>query len=168
MRLLVFGLAAVLVSGAVLVGAPQQSTQRSAHDHSHEVSDFVGASLQQCELAMASVEDIARKLADARSSNDVTRSRAALDAATRSVSEVRQHLGSCSDTLKLVPRERARPALRFTTTMATVLDVLCGVTMDAAATPTASHDGQQYFFCSEADRDEFQKDPARFLVEPHR
>ena len=116
---------------------------------------------------MASVDDIDRLIADARRSADVIQTRAPLDAAARAVREVRQHLGSCTDILKLMPQTGKR-TLRFTTTTATLLDVVCGITTDRATVPTVTHEGQQYFFCSESDRDEFQKEPSRFLAEPHR
>ena len=168
MRRAILSMTAVVLFGVASVAAVAQSPQAGGQDHSHELSDFAAASLDQCQLAIASVEDIARFVDDASRAADVTRSRTALDAAARSVREVRQHLGSCADILKLLPQTPWRRTLRFTTTTATILDVLCRTKMDLTAIPTASHEGQPYYFCSEADRDEFQKEPARFLAEPHR
>ena len=164
--------ATLIVAAVVLLSVgsraeAQEPTKAGTRDHPHEVSDFAAASLAQCQLAMASADDIARLVADARRSADVTQIHASLDAAARAVREVRQHLGSCADILKLMPQTGKR-TLRFTTTTATLLEVVCGVKMDPATAPTVTHEGQPYFFCSEPDREEFQKDPARFLAEPHR
>ena len=164
--------ATLIVAAVVVVTLPlradaQEPTKAGTQDHPHEVSDFAAASLAQCQLAMASVDDIARLVADARRSADVSRMHASLDAAARAVREVRQHLGSCADILKLMPQTGKR-TLRFTTTTATLLEVVCGAKTDPATVPTVTHEGQQYFFCSEADRDEFQKNPAQVLAEPHR
>ena len=167
MRRVIVSLAAALLLAVPVVTAAQQPKGTAIQDHPHEVSDFAAASRAQCELAMASVNDIARLVENARRSADVTQTRTSLDAAARAVREVRQHLGSCADILKLMP-QTGRRTLRFTTTTATLLEVVCGVKADPPTVPTATHEGQQYFFCSEADRDEFQKDPPRFLAEPHR
>ena len=168
MRSVILSLAAVFVLSAVPLAGTRQSRENAGQAHPHEVSEFAAASREQCDLAMASVADIARLIDEARRVSDVTKSRAALAAAARSVTEVRQHLGSCTDILKLLPRTAGRRTLPFTTSTATVLEVVCSAQMDPAAIPAARHEGQQYYFCSEADRDEFQKDPTRFLAEPHR
>ena len=168
MRRIILHLAAVLALVAATPAAQQPAATAAGPAHPHELSDFAAASLGQCQLALASVDDMASLIDESRRASDAARSRAPLDAATRAVTEVRLHLASCIDTLKLIPQTPGRRILRFTTTTATLLDVLCGVTMAPGAVPTATHNGQEYFFCSAADRDDFQKDPPRFLVQPHR
>ena len=160
--------AAILALAAAPAAAQQPVAAASTAAHPHELADFAAASLGQCELALASVDDIAGLVEESRRASDATRARAPLDAATRAVREVRLHLASCIDTLRLIPQSPGSRAPRFTTTTATLLEVLCGVTIAAGAVPTATHEGQSYFFCSEVDRAEFQKDPSRFLARPHR
>ena len=49
----------------------------------------------------------------------------------------------------------------------TVLDPVCGMTVDMAAAEasglTAEHDGQTYYFCGKGCKLEFGDDPERFL-----
>jgi YHS domain-containing protein len=39
----------------------------------------------------------------------------------------------------------------------------CGSSFDPATAPSAVYDGRRYYFCSQADRNDFLKDPAMSL-----
>jgi Cu+-exporting ATPase len=43
-------------------------------------------------------------------------------------------------------------------------DPVCGMTVDTTdAAPTASHDGETYFFCCSGCREQFVANPARYI-----
>ena len=53
------------------------------------------------------------------------------------------------------------------TEAATVLDPVCGMTVDPAKTPhRAAHDGTNHFFCGKTCREKFVADPAKYLARP--
>jgi Cu+-exporting ATPase len=54
------------------------------------------------------------------------------------------------------PRLPVIPAERF-------IDPACAQTIDVATAPRAIHQGKAYYFCSQAEREEFLKDPTAFL-----
>jgi YHS domain-containing protein len=45
-------------------------------------------------------------------------------------------------------------------------DPVCGLKVDPASAPSARHNGQTYYFCSEQHQRSFQKDPAKYLPKP--
>jgi YHS domain-containing protein len=47
--------------------------------------------------------------------------------------------------------------------LARVVDPRCAATIDMINAPRAAHDGKVYYFCSDADRDAFVKDPVTYL-----
>ncbi len=55
----------------------------------------------------------------------------------------------------------AMAATADTSTQAT--DPVCGLKVDRAVAPHASHEGKSYSFCSEQHRELFQKNPAKYL-----
>ncbi len=40
---------------------------------------------------------------------------------------------------------------------------VCGMTVDPQTAPSATHDAQTYYFCSEGCRDQFVADPGRYV-----
>jgi len=45
-------------------------------------------------------------------------------------------------------------------------DPVCGLKVDPASAPSARHNGQTYYFCSEQHQRSFQKDPVKYLPKP--
>lgn len=46
---------------------------------------------------------------------------------------------------------------------ATEKDLVCGMKVDPATSEKASYQGKNYYFCSREDREEFQKNPEKFI-----
>jgi YHS domain-containing protein len=45
---------------------------------------------------------------------------------------------------------------------AKVVDPVCGMEVNTANAPTATYNGQTYYFCSEEDKAKFQKSPEQY------
>ena len=90
-----------LTLGANLSG---QREEQKTPAHEHTAYDLMAASREQCDLAVAELTDLSRVLADARRADDAVHLRAAVIASERPLTEVKQHLGSCLDIMKMVQR----------------------------------------------------------------
>jgi YHS domain-containing protein len=58
-----------------------------------------------------------------------------------------------------------QPTGRFEVTMDTTNCPVCGMPVEITAeTPKSSYDGETYYFCSEACKQSFDREPAKYLV----
>jgi hypothetical protein len=101
----------MLIAIAVVTPQAQQHTESEAEIDQHVLAGLLDASKEQCELASAAVEELARVLAQAKRERDLNKLRAALITADGSLREARQHLGSCQDEMKLIGRSSSRPSV---------------------------------------------------------
>jgi YHS domain-containing protein len=47
-----------------------------------------------------------------------------------------------------------------------VVDPVCGMTVDPVAAPSAMYKGKTYYFCSEDDKEKFEKSPEAYVKKP--
>ena len=66
------------------------------------------------------------------------------------------HAGHTPAAPPATPAADARPATQAT-------DLVCGLKVDSATAPSARHEGQTYYFCSEQHQQLFQKNPTKYL-----
>jgi YHS domain-containing protein len=64
--------------------------------------------------------------------------------------------------------ERKDGPIWKTTTVPGELAAVCGEEIDIDAAPRATFQGQTYYFCTQADREEFEKDPNEYLKRAER
>lgn len=104
---------AVAMLVAIAAATPQggQHTESEADIDKHVLAALLDASREQCGLASAAVEELARVLAQAKREKDLNKLRAALVTADASLREARQHLGSCQDEMKLIGRSSLGPSV---------------------------------------------------------
>lgn len=90
---------------------------------------------------------------------------ARLDAADRSHDQAAIR-SAIRDARQLLAGVKAKVAACTADTAATVtVDPARRDTVDLKTAPTATYDGKQYVFCSEADKVRFQRDPTRYISE---
>ena len=64
--------------------------------------DLLAASREQCSIASAAVAELSDLLRDARHAKDLTQIRTTLDQTQSPLLELRTHLGSCGDIMKML------------------------------------------------------------------
>ena len=146
----------------------------------------MGGMMQQCmqrqEAMMTTMSQVIATMEQARQSNDPARMRAALDQATRqmrimhqqmqaNMSQMRQmqaqmHGGMHGQMRGMMGQHGGGAGMMGPTAgLQQRLDTACGGRVDLATAPRATYMGKTYYFCSDADRRAFERDPERFLRE---
>ena len=125
---------------------PQQTGQSSK-----EVASDRSASVRDCRVeyrqAMDLLEQMMARLDVADRSHDVQAIRTAVIDARRLLASVKAKVAAC------------------TVDDAATVDPVCRDKVDLKTAPTATYQGKQYVFCSEADKANFEKDPKRYISE---
>jgi YHS domain-containing protein len=114
-----------------------------------------GQSGKSCmaEDSVESFDQLIKDVDDARQSGDVNRMRSALDEARKPLSQLRD----CLD------QARRPPARVPVATAAKDLGVLCGYEIDETRAPKAVYQQVTYYFCTENDRADFERQPGKYL-----
>ena len=93
-------LVAAMMSATLLI-SPHPSAAR-AEDEQHLDMDLLQASREQCSMASAAVTELADLLRAARHAKDLAQLQATLDQTQSPLLELKTHLGSCGDIMKML------------------------------------------------------------------
>ncbi|MDQ2979616.1 MAG: YHS domain-containing protein [Acidobacteriota bacterium] len=119
-------------------------------------------------------------LDDSRKSNDAVQMRKAMDAAQKSLAEMKEHMSGCMAMMENMGQMHGGMMGEKGTkgekgmmgggmmssekkAAAKVTDPVCGMEVDPQAAPTASYSGKTYYFCSPDDKAKFEKNPETYV-----
>ncbi len=129
----------------------------SAADHSNAASAAPGSKGCMAEESVDSIDQLLKDLDDARQSNDIHRMRSALD-------EARKPLNQMRDCLDLARKQANKDKGKGPVATAVKdLGLLCGYEIDETRAPKAVYQQITYYFCSDNDRADFEKQPTKYL-----
>lgn len=168
------------VSLAAQPGQMQQKPQEPAKGSEMSMDGMMKGCREHCQATTKSLEQMTKMMDGASASNDPAKMRAALDQARKPLTEMQEHMGMCMNMMNMMEKMHGKggmggmmqdghmgmmqgqQALKFATSAAE-LNELCGRQVDTKTAPRATRQGKTYYFCSEADKATFEKDPAKYV-----
>jgi YHS domain-containing protein len=179
-----FGLAAAMTAGSVAAG------QHEGHQAGTAASPSA-AQVTDCRQAQPVVTGLLnaalKRLEDARLTNSAAAMRDAADDVQAALVDMRTQLAPCGEmqlassapaasdahagqatALAASPSATTGAAARATASAppTSIADLKCTNAVDQRTAPRMLYQGRMYYFCTEASRVEFAKDPARFVTAP--
>lgn len=171
-----------ILSVAVLLGlaaAAQQTTDKPPQKSGQmSMGDMMSGCREHCQATMKSMEQMHKTMEEAKASNDPAKMRAALDQAQKPLADMKEHMGMCMNMMSMMDKMHGggmggmmrgsggmgmvEEQIKIATS-AHELATMCEGKVSSSNAPTASYRGRTYYFCSQADRDKFQKEPEKFL-----
>ncbi len=151
-RIAIVGVVLLASRGAVLA-------QHEGHEMGQATAN--GECLAQAKESLRIVESASLRLEEARQTNSPQRMRAAMDDLQAALAEVRTQLTLC-----VKPATKTGPGAGNSSPQAPAgkaIDPVCGTEVNPASAPKATWEGKTYFFCSEADKAKFEKNPKSFV-----
>jgi len=93
-----------------------------------------------------------------------------VEMADSSMAEMKKHMSMCMEMMDKMHSGKMGAGMMGSGTASAekkssvkVVDPVCGMEVDTANVPTATHNGQTYYFCSEDDKAKFVKSPEQYL-----
>jgi YHS domain-containing protein len=125
------------------------------------------------------IEQLLATIEQAKASNDAARMRAALDQAQKPLADMRDHMNMCMTKMGNMQgmgnmhgmggmqggagaHDMSAGQQPGANRSGQEIDPVCKMKVDPETAPTATYQNQTYYFCSEADKAKFLKDPAAF------
>ena len=175
-RFLAIG-AALLLSGSALAQQNQQQKPSTQGKPQMSMDEMMKGCREHCEQTSASIDRMMQTMDEARQSNDPAKMRAALDQAQKPLAEMKQHMNMCMNMMGMMQKMHGRGGMmgggmggmmagKDAPRMATSpeqLDPVCQMKVDSKAAPQTTHKGTTYYFCSEADKATFLKNPEAYI-----
>jgi YHS domain-containing protein len=110
--------------------------------------------------AMKASDQVNAHLAEAKRSGTVAEMRNHVEAAEKAMAEMGKHMSLCMGMMAKMHGGMMSGEKR---TAGKVVDPVCGMTVETETAPSVTYKGKTYYFCSEDDKQEFEKDPAQYL-----
>ena len=156
---------------ALLLLAHPGTAQTPQHQHDPQVRPEAPAPncLDRVRQASVALDRAAQQIESGRQLNDPAALRASTDNLQLTIAEARQQLQQCfvSAGAASAPAPPATGHEHHAETPAAAvkeaIDPVCQMKVDPKTAPTATYQGQTYYFCSTRDRDIFLKNPAQFI-----
>jgi YHS domain-containing protein len=164
--------AAALLAAAVWA---QQGQSSPEHEKSMSMTEMMKNCRQHCESTSKSLEEMESMMNDAKESNDPAEMRAAMARMQKSMAEMKEHMDGCMRMMGMMGRMHGKGSGHMSmmeadppkmTTSREKLQELCDGAFDPKAAPRADYKGKTYYFCSEADKSQFEKDPEKYVKSP--
>lgn len=115
--------------------------------------------------AMKASDDLSMHLAEAKRSTTLAEMRRHVEMADSSMTEMKKHMSLCMEGMHEMHGGKTGAGMMGTgsnATAAKVVDPVCGMEVNTAGSPTATHAGKTYYFCSEEDKAKFVKNPEQY------
>lgn len=170
--------AALLLGGSTLAQQTQQqkpSTMQGKPEMS--MDGMMKGCREHCEQTAASIDRMMQTMDEAKQSNDPAKMRAALDQAQKPLTEMKQHMSMCMNMMGMMQKMHGKGGMmgsgmgdmmagKDAPRMATSpeqLDPVCQMKVDPKTAPQTTYKGTTYYFCSEADKATFLKNPEAYI-----
>jgi YHS domain-containing protein len=171
--------AAVIIAVWFGVAAVAQQTAAKPSQKGGQMSmdDMMAGCRKHCQTTMKSMEQMERTMVDAKASNDPAKMRAALDQAQKPLADMKEHMNMCMNMMNMMQKMHGQGGmmggaghmgmmsgeqLRMTTSP-NDLGTLCKANVNSMNAPRATYQGKTYYFCSDADKEQFEKTPQKFI-----
>jgi YHS domain-containing protein len=158
----------VVTVPAFASAAPQQSAPVVAPGTAQAAATMGVAECAQAQPQLMQTLDAANmRLEAARQNNSPAAMRAAMDDLQGALGSLRAQLAPCAALQAAAPADpHAGHAMPVAGNLALIKDPGCTATVNSETAPRAEHAGQNYYFCSERDRQLFVTDPVNYLQSP--
>lgn len=163
-----------LAAAALL--APPQAALAEKHEHEDQqgqmapqqgMPGMMERCMQHHQQVMSGLDQMARDMEQARASNDPARMREALD---RSVRQMRQMRSQMQANMRDMQAMRSRMGSMMmgggagpAAAVRQQYETACGRPLDPATAPQTAYQGRLYYFCSEGEKRQFERDPEGFM-----
>lgn len=162
----------------VITVAQQTRDKPSQKSGQMSMDDMMAGCREHCQANMKSMEQMEKTIADARALNDPAKMRAALDQAQKPLADMKEHMNMCMNMMSMMEKmhggkgammggaghmEMMRGEQLRMTTSPNDLATLCKANVNSMNAPRATYQGKTYYFCSEADKEKFEKAPEKFI-----
>lgn len=152
-------LAAAFVIAAASFALAHDPAKKSAGMHGMECGEHHSA-------AMKASDQVTLHLAEAKRSSTLSEMRTHVEAADKAMTDMKKHMSICMEMMHKMHGEKMGAGTMGmgsnAATAAKVVDPVCGMEVNTANAPTATYNGQTYYFCSEEDKAKFQKNPEQY------
>lgn len=153
-----------LILFVVVAGALARPVSAQHAGHQAPGAAAADACAQGARQAVRTLDRTGALLEAARQANAPARLRAEVDNLQAAIAEVKEYLAPCmaasGATMDHAAMGHQRPA---PAPLKEAIDPVCGMKVDPKTAPQATFEGKTYYFCSASDRDQFVKDPKKFL-----
>jgi YHS domain-containing protein len=120
---------------------------------SHETHGCMAACAEHHSAAIKASDEIVKHLAEAKSAATPAEMRSHIEMAETSMTEMKKHMSMCMESCGMHSDRKA---------LGKVVDPVCGMDVDPAISPKAIHAGKTYYFCSDEEKANFQKNPQQY------
>jgi hypothetical protein len=101
----VFAILAVIALGVTLLAIQQKPTPADKPAHQMmSMGDMMKGCREHCQATTTSLDQLAKTIADAKGSNDVTKMRSALDQTDKALTDMREHMKMCMNTMNMMEK----------------------------------------------------------------
>lgn len=170
----------VAVLFGVAAAAHQRTDKPSQKTGQMSMDDMMTGCREHCQANMKSIDQMEKTMADAQASNDPAKMRAALEQARKPLTDMREHMSMCMNMMSMMEKMHGGRGMggmmggaghmemmsggqiKFTASASELIS-LCSGKVTSANAPRATYEGQTYYFCSESDKEKFQKGPEKFI-----
>lgn len=179
---LILAMAVALIIPIGLFAQTENADKTKKNEHGMmAMHDMMKSCSEHCQQTSTSIDKVLTSLRDAKASNDPARMRAAIEEAEKPLGMMHQHMSMCMKMMNMMQGEGmgnmhgegmgnmkgdmmnhgGMHGSKDAANMA--VDPVCGMKVDPKTAPSAKHKGETYYFCSAAEKAQFEKDPASFL-----
>lgn len=170
--------AALLLGGSALAQQePQQKPPTTQGKPQMSMDDMMKGCREHCAQTSASIDRMTQSMDEAKQSNDPAKMRAALDQAQKPLADMKQHMDMCMNMMSMMQNMKGMGGMmgggmggmmsgKEAPRMATSpeqLDPVCQMKVDPKTAPQTTYKGTTYYFCSDADKATFLKNPDMYV-----
>ena len=170
--------AALLLSGSALAQQDQQQKPSTTQEKPQmSMDNMMKGCREHCQQTSASIDGLVQTMDEAKQSNDPEKMRAALDQAQKPLAEMKRHMSMCMNMMGMMQKMHGMGGMmgggmggmmagKDAPRMATSpeqLDPVCQMKVDPKTAPQTTYKGTTYYFCSEADKATFLKNPEAYI-----
>lgn len=157
------GIVVILAAAAVALPRGADAAQQRPNPPTTAAADVT--SCAQAQMVVDQLLATAMVRVDAaRQTNTAADLRVAVDSLQSTIRDARAQLRPCATATPDQPMDHSKMAMgQPADTTQHAVDPVCGLKVEPASAPQATHQGRAYSFCSEQHRELFQKTPAKYL-----
>jgi YHS domain-containing protein len=145
---------AILVLGAAAVaGAHEKKTGKATGDMMNGCGEHHSA-------AMKASDEVSMHLAEAKRSTTLAEMRTHVEMADKAMAAMKNHMSMCMETMDKMHGDMMSGEKK---TAAKMTDPVCNMAVDTASAFSAMYKGKTYYFCSEEDKQKFEKNPEQYV-----
>lgn len=141
-----------VLATAALAGAHEKKTGKATGDMMNGCGEHHSA-------AMKASDEVSMHLAEAKRSTTLAEMRTHVEMADKAMAAMKNHMSMCMETMDKMHGDMMSGEKK---TAAKMTDPVCNMAVDTASAFSAMYKGKTYYFCSEEDKQKFEKNPEQY------